>query len=214
MSTTPCTAEHLRARTLASSLDGSFGPFPEATDVKEIWFAGSHSDVGGGEMPADGNFAPRLSYLPLRWMIREAFDCGLQLDVDSVVSSTLYAPWIHDAEAANLSINQPVREAKDSSLRPEKLSMAFVDKLVHLATDVSHRLVVEALAPRRDSLSLAINLKAQGIIKKLKSLPLRIRKRALVVLWWILESAALSRKCDCWLNCFSQIHPHAPIHLG
>ncbi|QRV79027.1 choline transport protein [Ceratobasidium sp. AG-Ba] len=41
------------------------------TDVKEVWFAGAHCDVGGGsvrnETPHD------LARIPLRWMIRECF---------------------------------------------------------------------------------------------------------------------------------------------
>ncbi|KAF8597982.1 hypothetical protein BDV93DRAFT_478920 [Ceratobasidium sp. AG-I] len=41
------------------------------TDVKEVWFAGAHSDVGGGSVP---NETPHhLARIPLRWMIRECF---------------------------------------------------------------------------------------------------------------------------------------------
>ncbi|QRV94548.1 choline transport protein [Ceratobasidium sp. AG-Ba] len=41
------------------------------TNVKEVWFAGTHSDVGGGSVP---NGTPNhLARIPLRWMIRECF---------------------------------------------------------------------------------------------------------------------------------------------
>ncbi|KAG8960119.1 hypothetical protein FRC03_007052 [Tulasnella sp. 419] len=40
------------------------------TDVEEVWFAGFHSDVGGGNTPYYEKSA--LSYIPLRWMVREA----------------------------------------------------------------------------------------------------------------------------------------------
>ncbi|KAG8734887.1 hypothetical protein FRC10_011330 [Ceratobasidium sp. 414] len=41
------------------------------TDVKEVWFAGAHCDVGGGSVP---NETPNnLARIPLRWMIRECF---------------------------------------------------------------------------------------------------------------------------------------------
>jgi Uncharacterized alpha/beta hydrolase domain (DUF2235) len=39
--------------------------------LRQVWFAGTHSDVGGG-YPDDG-----LSYVPLCWMIYEAADKGL-----------------------------------------------------------------------------------------------------------------------------------------
>ncbi|KAI0673866.1 hypothetical protein C8Q78DRAFT_1076827 [Trametes maxima] len=41
------------------------------TDVKEVWFAGCHCDVGGGSVPDETTHA--LSRIPLRWMIRECF---------------------------------------------------------------------------------------------------------------------------------------------
>jgi uncharacterized protein (DUF2235 family) len=46
------------------------------TTVKEVWFAGVHSDIGGGYDPGDG----RLSRVACRWMIQEARSCGLQFD--------------------------------------------------------------------------------------------------------------------------------------
>ena len=42
--------------------------------LKQVWFAGAHSDVGGG-YPDDG-----LSYVPLCWMLEEAADKGLRLE--------------------------------------------------------------------------------------------------------------------------------------
>jgi hypothetical protein len=42
--------------------------------AKEVWFAGVHSDVGGGYAEAG------LSNVALAWMIKEATDCGLEFD--------------------------------------------------------------------------------------------------------------------------------------
>lgn len=47
-----------------------------AQDVKNVWFAGVHSDVGGGYEPA----AAGLAKIALEWMIREAKGCGLEVD--------------------------------------------------------------------------------------------------------------------------------------
>ncbi|KAH9932126.1 uncharacterized protein BXZ73DRAFT_101501 [Epithele typhae] len=54
---------------------------PEAvgeTDVYEVWFAGNHCDVGGGNVTSDVPHS--LSRIPLRWMIRECFkmDTGIR----------------------------------------------------------------------------------------------------------------------------------------
>jgi uncharacterized protein (DUF2235 family) len=45
-------------------------------DVKEVWFAGVHSDVGGGYPDAESG----LSKYPLCWMARECVQAGLLLD--------------------------------------------------------------------------------------------------------------------------------------
>ncbi|KAI0713137.1 hypothetical protein C8T65DRAFT_739009 [Cerioporus squamosus] len=41
------------------------------TDVKEVWFAGCHCDVGGGSVLDEEKHS--LARIPLRWMIRECF---------------------------------------------------------------------------------------------------------------------------------------------
>ncbi|KAI0640161.1 hypothetical protein C8Q77DRAFT_1044697 [Trametes polyzona] len=46
----------------------------DETDVKEVWFAGCHCDVGGGSVPDSTRHS--LARIPLRWMIRECFRTG------------------------------------------------------------------------------------------------------------------------------------------
>jgi uncharacterized protein (DUF2235 family) len=48
----------------------------DLTDLKEVWFAGVHSDIGGGYPPAE----PNLTRVTLRWMMGQACDCGLKFD--------------------------------------------------------------------------------------------------------------------------------------
>ncbi|CEL62131.1 putative protein YEL023C OS=Saccharomyces cerevisiae (strain ATCC 204508 / S288c) GN=YEL023C PE=4 SV=1 [Rhizoctonia solani AG-1 IB] len=44
---------------------------PHETDVKEVWFAGAHGDIGGGAVEND---TPNdLARIPLRWMVRQCF---------------------------------------------------------------------------------------------------------------------------------------------
>ena len=45
-------------------------------DVKEVWFAGDHSDVGGGH----NDSAIGLAKISLKWMVNEAASCCLRVD--------------------------------------------------------------------------------------------------------------------------------------
>jgi hypothetical protein len=47
-----------------------------ATDVRQVWFAGCHSDVGGGFPNAESG----LSKISLGWMLKEAKAAGLVVD--------------------------------------------------------------------------------------------------------------------------------------
>ncbi len=52
------------------------GAEPPGCDIRQVWFAGAHSDVGGGYRDH------ALSDIPLRWMAGEAKAAGLLLDDD------------------------------------------------------------------------------------------------------------------------------------
>jgi uncharacterized protein (DUF2235 family) len=63
----------------------------------QVWFAGSHSNVGGG-YPDD-----RLSHIPLCWMIAEAAECGLSFKPEIVAQYWDYASEtgrIYDSRSA------------------------------------------------------------------------------------------------------------------
>lgn len=50
------------------------GDSPDGSDIKQVWFAGVHSDVGGGYKKRE------LADIPLRWIAEEAKSAGLELD--------------------------------------------------------------------------------------------------------------------------------------
>jgi Uncharacterized alpha/beta hydrolase domain (DUF2235) len=54
--------------------DKSAPPVPQ--DIKQVWFAGSHADIGGG-YPEERS---GLAKLPLDWMVREASEHGLKVN--------------------------------------------------------------------------------------------------------------------------------------
>ena len=52
----------------------------EKQDIKNVWFAGVHSDVGGGYPAAEAG----LAKVTFAWMMREAESCGMQVDLTAV----------------------------------------------------------------------------------------------------------------------------------
>lgn len=50
------------------------------TDALEVWFMGAHADIGGGSVPNETRHA--LSRIPLRWMIRQCFECDTGICFD------------------------------------------------------------------------------------------------------------------------------------
>ncbi|KAH9007824.1 hypothetical protein EDB84DRAFT_1552891 [Lactarius hengduanensis] len=67
------------------ALDTAPGRMDECydTDLKEVWFAGCHTDVGGGSTPDSTKHS--LANIPLRWMVQEVMraDCGIQFDLNA-----------------------------------------------------------------------------------------------------------------------------------
>lgn len=59
------------------------GDHPFNSDVLEVWFAGAHADIGGGAVPNDERH--KLAQIPLRWMIRQAFECNTGIIFNTAV---------------------------------------------------------------------------------------------------------------------------------
>ncbi len=59
------------------------GQTPSGCDIEQVWFAGAHSDVGGGYTDR------RLADIALLWMAEEARRAGLQLDFDMLPAQVL-----------------------------------------------------------------------------------------------------------------------------
>lgn len=53
-----------------------WGPTSPEQDMKQVWFAGNHSDIGGGYKEKDSG----LSKIALEWMLNEAQEAGLILN--------------------------------------------------------------------------------------------------------------------------------------
>ncbi|KAK0217460.1 hypothetical protein EDD85DRAFT_916368 [Armillaria nabsnona] len=69
-------------------LDEYYNPDDKRTNIKEVWFVGSHSDVGGSNDPRTLN----LGLVPLLWMETEAIDAGLRFGP----RTKLFGDWTWD----------------------------------------------------------------------------------------------------------------------
>lgn len=59
-----------------AAYESEFAPAPAKfdTNVSEVWFMGCHADVGGGAVKNEVRH--KLASIPLRWMIRQCFECN------------------------------------------------------------------------------------------------------------------------------------------
>ncbi|MGE7957601.1 DUF2235 domain-containing protein [Pseudomonas sp. NPDC089530] len=76
----------------------------EGVNLKQVWFAGVHADVGGG-YPASES---QLALIALRWMIGECLEAGLRIDVEAC-RAELYP--------ASSVLQDPLAQAHDSLTR-------------------------------------------------------------------------------------------------
>lgn len=114
-------------------------PRPEV-DVKQIWFAGVHTDVGGS-YPPDKETGIRASDIPLEWMLGEANNAGLITEQhlrDTITDgsqgklhksrkhvyrfkSPLHRPLVIKDKPTKIHPSVKKRYEEDSSYRPPKL---------------------------------------------------------------------------------------------
>ncbi len=104
-------------------------------DVKEVWFAGVHSDVGGGYSEEES----ALSKIPLEWMIREAEEFKLAVDQAAFERYVL-------GGGANYAAPDPLAEAHRSLKGPWWLA-EFAPKRVW--DHDRHRKVVRLPSPNK-----------------------------------------------------------------
>ncbi|KAJ6570566.1 hypothetical protein DFH09DRAFT_1277652 [Mycena vulgaris] len=151
--------KHLHPHTSQNLMEHMYARDPtQPTDVEEVWFAGCHSDVGGGSV--DNATEHTLACIPLRWMIRECFKTrsGIMFDSEGLEKiglnpRNLYpdvAPRPPPLPVGNLQI-QPIpsstqdqRDAATTSGPPSILLRSEEDMDLH-----------DSLAPLYDQLKIS-----------------------------------------------------------
>ncbi|GAA5866392.1 hypothetical protein JCM8547_000763 [Rhodosporidiobolus lusitaniae] len=131
------------------------------TNVKEVYFPGSHSGVGGGEFRFSDHREPSLENLSLRWMAREAQEYGVVFDFDHVSSSPLFRTFLDKAKQAldsgtNKSVTDYIARCKKFNKHLDEMTAATI----FLASEkkAAPYPLLDMRAPRRDHLSLSFNV--------------------------------------------------------
>ncbi|TFK63570.1 hypothetical protein BDN72DRAFT_775750 [Pluteus cervinus] len=128
-------------------------------DVQEVWFTGCHDDIGGGSHT--DKIKESLSYIPLRWMIKECFAIatGIVFNNDYLVTLGLDPSVLEELAAGGPDIPEAEVDQAQHPLRDPDLDLD------------PEETIVTAKPPRDKTDSLA------GIWDPLD----------LVRAWWILE---------------------------
>lgn len=176
----------------AKDINGSPRPTPiliveEPTTIKQVWFAGCHSDIGGGIVDQDLNTTSKLCNIPLKWLLREAVEVGLELDTCAVLTASIFQPYL-----ALATTNATTKAALDKvQLSPSAMERAITSELVKLSSNSASIPAVykaEALADRHDALSLSIVPRVGGSLgEKFKAVFARGGQRLEAIGWWFLE---------------------------
>lgn len=98
-------------------------------DLKQVWFAGCHSDVGGGYAP-DPIDQSLLSDIPMHWMRGQAEKAGLVFDPFLRVQSTNPSSQMNNSYSGMIKLlGKKQREIPDPNLRPTFLHQSVVDRI-------------------------------------------------------------------------------------
>ncbi|KAH9045010.1 hypothetical protein EDB84DRAFT_1634778 [Lactarius hengduanensis] len=166
--------------------DQNHGNVSESVDavkrVLEVWFAGSHSDVGGGLVKDTKEHA--LSNIPLRWMVREILktNCHIQFD-----EAALNQWGIPVAMIKRQAVPERTRETSDSTLymepssRHDQKTPAPPETPGGYATDTDVLGIPNRDDTKRAPLSVEESLDAEDAVEKMGD---QLKKNRF---WWVLE---------------------------
>ncbi|KAG6916803.1 hypothetical protein DXG01_005268 [Tephrocybe rancida] len=125
------------------------------TDIEEVWFAGCHTDVGGGSV--DNGTPNTLARISLRWMIRECFkaDTGIMFISESLKPvgldpASLY-PYVQQRPPPLLSSGAHIQSIPKVVPKPPQPGEAATPAATK--TEEDHELL-DAMSPIYDQLDL------------------------------------------------------------
>lgn len=125
-----------------------FGDYGQSTDVLEVWFLGCHADCGGGAVPNDTRHM--VSRIPLRWMLRQTFECntGILFHTDVLAEHGLDIDTLWpECQSRKAPVCSPPPSALD------EYASGTLPSLIKRRDSVRHRLAINEMStlPRPSS---------------------------------------------------------------
>jgi hypothetical protein len=115
------------SRTVPTNAPGtSSGESEHHPEVLEVWFAGTHTDVGGGAVE---DTVPSLADITLKWMIEQVEDshCGIKFN-KAAPATTLVSPARDlGSEASAQTLPGVVQTEKEEDVQQEVLTSIHHD---------------------------------------------------------------------------------------
>jgi hypothetical protein len=156
------------------------------TDVKEVWFAGDHGDVGGGHVKDSEPNA--LSNIPLRWMVKEVMESnagiifeGKALEGFHVDHGTIphYFPILRSGK-------NRIATDDEGTLHPAKATSFSANEIQQWSENIDIDEVI--VGPDKSAKQKAENEIAGGAPKDLEDVKsLKHDRLKTAWLWWLLE---------------------------
>ncbi|KAI9573688.1 hypothetical protein HD554DRAFT_919791 [Boletus coccyginus] len=99
---------------------------PVLTDVLEVWFAGCHSDIGGGNVQDDVEVS--LPQITLHWMVEQVIQspCGILFDSEELARIGFAVPPLPPQKSQDIDINNPPFVASETETAPDVDAGGFV----------------------------------------------------------------------------------------
>jgi uncharacterized protein (DUF2235 family) len=93
----------------------------EGVDLKQVWFAGVHADIGGA-YPADKNTGLMAADTPLQWMLEEATHAGLKIEAHIKTALTDGSKGLtHNSRNHVYRLKQPLHRTLIVQHKPTKI---------------------------------------------------------------------------------------------
>lgn len=164
------------------------------TDTLEVWFAGAHADVGGGAVPNEERHM--LSRIPLRWMIRQCFECetGIifntaplaETGIDVLTVWPVYKPTTRPVVGPSPIMVGQYEEKKLPPLRRRSTALGL-SKDYEDEDDEKREIIVDDIMNEAERLQYQADLLPEHVEDHFDAMASINDQLELAKTWWILE---------------------------
>lgn len=165
------------------------------TDTLEVWFTGAHADVGGGAVPNEERHM--LSRIPLRWMIRQCFECetGIifntaplaETGIDVLTVWPIYKTPTKPVVGPSPIMVGQYEEKKLPPLRRRSTALGLNKDYEDMGNDEKREIVNEDIMNEAERLQYQADLLPEHVEDHFDAMASINDQLELAKTWWILE---------------------------